>query len=143
MPSVHRCPNYGGAPPRSIPHRRRIRARGQATVELALVLPFVLTLAVAVAQAGVVARDAVRLVHATRVAARAAAVGVDAGTITHAAAESSGLDPARLTMSISSSSNTVTVTARYRAPTQLPLIGRLTPDPELHESLTMRREAPP
>ena len=45
----------------------------QATVELALVLPVVATLLLAVVQVGLVVRDQIRVTHAAREAARAAA----------------------------------------------------------------------
>ena len=47
---------------------------GQATVELALVLPLVALFALFVAQVGVVVREQVLLTHATREAVRAASV---------------------------------------------------------------------
>ena len=50
------------------------RDRGQSTVEVALLLPFVALLLLAVVQVGLVARDQVLVVHAAREAARAAAV---------------------------------------------------------------------
>ncbi|MGH9185287.1 MAG: TadE family protein, partial [Acidimicrobiales bacterium] len=49
----------------------RWRARGQATVELALVLPFVALVLLAVAQTALVVRAQVLVTHAAREAARA------------------------------------------------------------------------
>ena len=48
--------------------------RGQASVELALLLPIVVLLLLAVLQVGLVARDVVLVTHASREAARAAAL---------------------------------------------------------------------
>ena len=55
----------------------RHRQRGQATVELALALPLVCLLLLAVLQVAVVARDRLAVEHAARAAARAAAVSAD------------------------------------------------------------------
>jgi Flp pilus assembly protein TadG len=54
------------------------RERGQATVELALILPVVALILAALVQTGMVVVDHVRLWHAAREAARAAVV--DAAT---------------------------------------------------------------
>ena len=50
------------------------RQKGQATVELMLVLPVIVMLALLIAQVGLVARDSVLLHHVAREAAREAAV---------------------------------------------------------------------
>ena len=50
---------------------------GQATVELALLLPVVVVLLLAVLQLGLVARDVVLVAHAAREASRVAAVDDD------------------------------------------------------------------
>ena len=61
---------------RAAPRRTR-GARGQSTVELALLLPVVVLLLLAVLQMGLLARDIVLVTHASREAARAAAVDSD------------------------------------------------------------------
>ena len=48
-------------------------ARGQATVEIAMLLPVLVTTLLLVVQVGLLARDRVLTVHAARTAARAAA----------------------------------------------------------------------
>ena len=59
------------------PDRACLRTRGQATVELALVLPLVVFGLLAILQVGLVVRDQVAVVHAAREAARAASVDPD------------------------------------------------------------------
>ena len=54
--------------------RRCQREGGQATVEVALLLPLLALLLLAVVQVGLVVRDQVLVTHAAREAARAAAV---------------------------------------------------------------------
>ena len=121
--------------------RRALRsARGQATVELALVLPLVLTLALVVVQVGLVARDAVRVTHAARSATRAASVGLDDDSVRRAASEGSGLAPSRLTVVIVRAGEWVTVRVTYRCPTDVPLVGTIAPAVLLRDQLTMRVE---
>ena len=121
--------------------RRALRsARGQATVELALVLPLVLTLALVVVQVGLVARDAVRVTHAARSATRAASVGLDDDSVRRAASEGSGLAPSRLSVVVVRAGDWVTVRVTYRCPTDVPLVGTLAPAVVLRDQLTMRVE---
>ena len=121
--------------------RRALRsARGQATVELALVLPLVLTLALVVVQVGLVARDAVRVTHAARSATRAASVGLDDDSVRRAASEGSGLAPSRLSVFIVRAGDWVTVRVTYRCPTDVPLVGTIAPAVVLRDQLTMRVE---
>lgn len=117
--------------------------RGQAAVELALVLPVVLLLVLAALQVGLVARDVVLVQHAAREAVRAAAVDGDVGRIRAAAVEGSGLPADRLEVTVSprgEPGTTVTVTVRYRSPTDVPLVGALVADRVLDASATMRVE---
>lgn len=115
-------------------------ARGQATVELALVLPLVLTLALVVVQVGLVARDSVRVTHAARSATRAASVGLDDETVRRAASRDSGLAPSRLDVVIAHDGDWVTVRVTYRCPTDVPLVGTIAPVVMLRAQLTMRME---
>ena len=121
--------------------RRALRsARGQATVELALVLPLVLTLALVVVQVGLVARDSVRVTHAARSATRAASVGLDDDSVRRAASEGSGLASSRLSVVIVRAGDWVTVRVTYRCPTDVPLVGTIAPAVVLRDQLTMRVE---
>jgi hypothetical protein len=109
--------------------------RGQATVELALALPVVVLALLLVLQVAVVAVAQVRVEHAAREAGRAAAVGADPGV-------PAGLDPARTDVRIEGDGAWVTAEVRYEVATDLPLVGRLTPDVVLDAAATFRAEVP-
>jgi len=117
--------------------------RGQAAVELALVLPLVLLLFLGLVQVGLVVRDDVLLVHAAREAARRAAVDRADGNARTAALTGSGLTASRLEVRTTrdDAAGTVTETLQYRSPTGLPLIGPLLPDVTLEAKATMREES--
>ena len=118
--------------------------RGQSTVELALILPVVLVLALAVVQVGLVVRDQVRVVHAAREGARAAAVSSDPGAAAGAVDRNGALAPDRTEVTTSPRSgrgSEVTVAVTYRAATDLPLVGPLLPDLVLTADATMRVES--
>jgi len=122
--------------------------RGQASVELALLLPVVLLLLLAVLQVGLLARDVVLVTHAAREAARAAATDPEPAVARSAALVSSGLDPARVevTTTITGDGTTgrrVRIDVAYRAPTVVPLVGALLADRTIRTSATMRVEVPP
>lgn len=133
------------APARS---RRRVTdSSGQATVELALVLPLVVMLLLLVVQVGLVVHDQVLVIHAAREAARAAAVlpvGDRAGP--QAAAVAAGpLDRSRLHTDVATSDAgdrrpAVRVHVSYECRTDLPLIGALVPDLTLAATAVMQRE---
>jgi hypothetical protein len=119
------------------------RDHGQATVELALVLPLIALVLTALVQAVVVARDQLLVVHAAREAARAAAVDPAPGAARHAAELSGPLDPGRLEVDVSGragAGSRVRTVVRYRQPTDLPLVGRLVGDVTLRAEATMRVE---
>jgi Flp pilus assembly protein TadG len=123
--------------------RRPPRDRGQSTVELALALPAVLVLALAVVQVGLVVRDQVRVTHAAREGARAAAVSPEPGAARRAVERDAGLAPDRLDVVVSGRTGIgshVTVTVRYEVATDLALIGPLLPDLGLSADATMRVE---
>jgi hypothetical protein len=122
------------------------RDEGQATVELALVLPVLVMLLMLVMQVGLVVRDQVMLIHAAREGARAAAVEDDPGAARTAALAGARLDPDRLevtTRGRAGPGSYVTVTLTYPSLTDLPLVGRLVGDIELEASATMRVEEKP
>jgi Flp pilus assembly protein TadG len=117
---------------------------GQATVELALVLPFVAMLLLAVVQVALVARDAVLVVHAAREAVREAAVTPAPGAARRAAEAGSGLTGPRLRVTVvrrAPPGGQVQVRVNYRAPTDVPLIGPLIPDVGLSSEAVMRVES--
>jgi hypothetical protein len=116
---------------------------GQATVELALGLPFVVLLLLALVQCGLLVRDRVLVTHAAREGARAASVDGDTDAVEQAAADAGPLDPDRLTVTVGGRGgpgSRVTVRVAYRSPAALPLVGRLVGDVELTASATMRVE---
>jgi Flp pilus assembly protein TadG len=116
---------------------------GQATVELALALPLVVFLLLAVVQAGLLVRDQILVTHAAREAARAAAVDDDPGAAEQAASQAGPLEPSRLTVRTrgrSGPGSRVTVQVTYRAPTNLPLVGQAFGEVTLTASATMRVE---
>jgi len=122
--------------------RRRVES-GQSTVELALLLPVVVLLLLAVLQVGLLGRDLLLVAHASREAARAAAVEAEPGAARRAAIASSGLRADRVDVQISGRDgpgSRVRVTVSYRAPTSVPIVGRLLGDRVLHSAVTMRVE---
>ncbi len=131
------------------PSRRRASrtsAAGQSTVELALLLPVVVVLLLSVLQVGLLARDVLLVAHASREAARAAAVEPVARVAHEAARASSGLDSDRLGVELTgarSPGDRVRVTVTYRARTSVPLVGALLGDRTIRATATMRVESPP
>ena len=116
---------------------------GQAAVELALVLPLVALVLLAVVQVGLVARDQVLVVHAAREAARQAAVEPSPDAPRRAALAGSGLEGDRLSLDLTGragAGSRVRVEVRYRAPTRVPLVGAAVGDVALHATATMRVE---
>lgn len=114
--------------------------RGQATVELALVLPVVVVVVLLVVQVVLVARERVLVVHAARAAARAVAVDPTPAGARSAATEAVGsrdLDVG-LTGDLSAGGlASVTVVSR---PPMLPLLGRVLSRVEVRERLSVRVE---
>jgi Flp pilus assembly protein TadG len=112
---------------------------GQATVELVLVLPVLFTVALGLVQVALVARDAVAVQHAAREAARAAAV--DPSPRAAQAAAERVLPGATATVSQRGAvGEPVRVRVDYRSPTDVPLLGPLLPDADLHAEAVMRVE---
>jgi Flp pilus assembly protein TadG len=116
---------------------------GQAAVELALVLPLVAILLLVPVQVGLIVRDQILVLHAAREAAREAAVDPGPEVPGRAAAASSTLDASRLTVESSGRGgpgSRVRIHVKYRAPTDVPLVGKAIPDVTLEASATMRVE---
>ena len=117
--------------------------RGQATVELALLLPLVAGLLLAIMQAGMVARDQILVTHAAREAVRAAAVDDDPAAARRAAEQAGPLATERLRAEVVERGEVggrVRVVVRYRAPTRVPLVGAFVDDVVLDAAATMRVE---
>ena len=123
--------------------RRERGDGGQASVELALVLPLVVVLLLAVVQVGLLVRDQILVVHAAREAAREAAVDASPAAPRRAALASSTLDGTRLTVTSTgrgAAGTRVRVEVAYRAPTAVPLLGSAVGDLTLRAAATMRVE---
>jgi len=120
----------------------RVRAageRGQASVELALVLPVLILFLLGLVQTALVARDQVLLQDAARAAAREASVGADPSRVRDAARRSL----AGVTVDVQRQGGVgdpVVVVARYHDRTDVPFVGGLFPDVDLTARATMRVE---
>ena len=121
------------------PDRACPRERGQATVELALVLPLIVFALLAILQVGLVVRDQIAVVHAAREAARAASVDGDPGAATKAARRVL----ARADVQVGQRPGVgkpVRVDVSYHDRTDVPMVGALFPDLDLHAQAVMRVE---
>ena len=113
--------------------------RGQATVEFAFVLPLLVLALLAVIQVGLVVRDQLAVVHAAREAARAASVDPDPAHAVRAAHRT--LPRADVDVGDRPKvGGEISVTVHYTSVTNLPLVGVLFPDPDLHATSVMRVE---
>jgi hypothetical protein len=115
---------------------------GQATVELALTLPFVAVLLLAVVQVLVVAHAQQLVAHAAREGARIAATGADPAATLRAASVGGGPGPPAVEVRVLDG-GLVEVTVRRRFATDVPIVGALTPDLELVGRATFRFEGLP
>jgi hypothetical protein len=120
------------------------RERGSAAVELALVLPLALTVALAMVQVGLLAKDALLVAQAAREGAREAAVSTDEGRVRAAALRGGALPEDRTDVVVErtgTAGDPVTVLVRYRAATVVPFLSWLFPDEVVLEAdATMRQE---
>lgn len=121
------------------------QSRGSAAVELALVLPLALMMALALLQVGLLAKDSLVVVQAAREGAREAAVTVDNERVRQAALRGGGgLAEGRTEVDVERTGgmgDPVTVHVRYRSPLLVPFIEWLFPDEVLLRSAaTMRQE---
>ena len=124
---------------------RRDGEHGSAVVEFALLLPIVFLVLLAVVQVGVLASDQLVITQVARAGARAASVEAGDDAARQAAVgAAAGLDPARLTVTVSRSGtegDPVTVAVAYRAPVAGLISGWLLPsEVKLQASSTMRQE---
>ena len=122
--------------------------RGQATVEAAMTLPIVLIALLLIVQVGVVVRDAMALVEASREGARAAAVtGDDVSAIDAVKRSAGSLDASRIDIEIEPPSGErtrgapVTVHLSYADRLTIPIVSKLVSvDVPLRAAATMRIE---
>jgi len=116
---------------------------GQASVELALCLPFVALLLLVVVQAGLIVTDQVAVVQGAREGARRASIDPDPGAARRAAL-GGRLKSGRTTVNVErlpGKPSLARVTVRHRAATDVPLIGPLLPDVDLEATATMAIES--
>lgn len=115
--------------------------RGQATVELALVLPVVIVLLLAVVQVGQVVRYRVVVVHTAREVARAAAVSPTAPSVEDVGRRHD-LDLARLGVQVGppDAAGFVRATVAYEIATDVALVGPLVPDVSVEATAEMLAE---
>lgn len=114
--------------------------RGQASVELALVLPVVLMVLLVVVQVGLLARDRLVVVHATRAAARAVIVEPTTSAATTALRRQGVHGSARVHVAGQLHAGGLATVEVEMAPTRLPLVGRALAGVTLRESLTVHVE---
>jgi hypothetical protein len=125
--------------------RGRSGSDGSAAVELALVLPLVLLMALALVQVGLLAKDSLVLLQAAREGAREAAVTPDQERVRQAALRGGGgLAEERTEIEVQRTGgmgDPVTVRVRYRAAVIVPFIEWLFPEEVVMRSAaTMRQE---
>ena len=123
--------------------QRQHAERGQAVVELALTIPLVVLLLLAVVQLGLVVRDQILVVHAAREAARVGAVDPDPDAPLRAAVRSSDLSEDRIEVESGArggEGSTLRVTVHYISPTEVPLVGAFLPDVRLRAVAAIRVE---
>lgn len=127
MPPIHRHHNFSN--------------NGQATVEFAVVLPFIVLLGAALIQCGLIVGDQLAVWNSARSAARAAVVSpnpqLDAE---HAANSAVALRPLQVTLV--TFDDVISAHVVYISRTDLPAIGLLFPDITLEATVTMPRETP-
>ena len=114
--------------------------RGQASVELALVLPVVLMVLLVVVQVGLLARDRLVVVHATRAAARAVIVEPATSAATTALRRQGVRGSARVHVAGQLHAGGLATVEVEMPPTRLPLVGRALAGVTLRESLTVHVE---
>jgi len=115
-------------------------SRGQATVEAALLLPFIALVLLAVVQVGLVVRSRILITHAAREGVRAAAVGASYKDVKAAVEIAGNLPIQRLSVEVSRSDGTATVVVTYADPTDVPLVGQLVGDANIVAVARMRIE---
>lgn len=120
------------------------RGRGSAAVELALVLPLALWLALALIQVGLIAKDALVVVQAAREGAREATVTSDEDRVRQAVLRGGSLPDDRTSVQVhrgGTVGDPVTVSVGFRAPLLVPFVEWLFPDEVfVRASATMRQE---
>jgi len=126
-------------------HKIRVAEPGQATVEFALVLPFLFLFSLSVVQIGSVANDQLALGHAARTAARAISLADVAGENANQIAldsvqNSITLNPVDVNVELNET--LAQVTLKYQRQINIPIIGKLFNNVTLLATTSMPRELP-
>ncbi len=109
---------------------------GQATVELALVMPLIIGLLLIILNVGLVVRDQLAVWHAASAGARAASISPDSPNVVQQAVEDEvGLRP--LHLKIVRDEQLITVEVQYPRTINLWLIKHIVPQLTLSASVTM------
>ena len=119
------------------------RSSGQATVELALVLPLIAFVALAIGQVALIGRARIMVTHAARAGARVAAVGGSDADVGREVAAAGRFDPARLEVTVHRIGASVEVKVDYLVPTVVPIVGPLIDNVTMVAVATMPLERPP
>lgn len=126
--------------------RKLNNKRGQALVELAILLPLLLTILMGIFEFGRVFNAYLIISHASREGARSAVVGKeDIEVITRVKDSIFYLDPTKLTITLSPGKSmrtrggAVTVNLKYNIDIIVPIIDTIIPDPLTLESKTVMR----
>ena len=116
--------------------------QGQAAVELALLLPLLMLMALFLVQLALTARDQIMVIHSAREAARAVAVTNDAARARPAALAASRLDPDRLRVRVetSTAAGNVSVRLEYRSTVRFAPLAVVLDDLALSGEAVMRLE---
>jgi Flp pilus assembly protein TadG len=117
---------------------RRVE-RGQATVEMAVLLPLVVALLLVVLQAGLLVRDRMVVLHATRSAGRAVIVE-PAASVARAAVTRSGASRATVALEGRLQPGELVTVTVTMAPTAVPVVGRAISGRRISERLTVQVE---
>lgn len=120
--------------------------KGQAMVEIAIIIPILLIILMAIFEFGRIFNAYLIITHASREGARSAALGSDDIQITQTVNNSiTYLDTSKLTISISPSQSSrnrgtnVTVNLQYDLDIIVPIIDRIIPNPFYIKSQTVMR----
>lgn len=113
---------------------------GQATVELAIILPIIVLLAAAIFQCGLIVVNQLAVWDAARSAARAAAISIDPQAAERAANDSVGIRPLQVTLT--TFNGVVAAHVVYIEQTNLPFIGLFFPAVTLEATVAMLLENP-
>jgi Flp pilus assembly protein TadG len=117
--------------------------RGQASVELALLLPVVVIIAWGFLEGILLARDQVLLSHAAREAARVYSVDQSVERAANAARDRSSLGEGLQVRIITESNGVARITVALDEHSRLPLIGRIASDLLLTADVAMMIESDP